>query len=266
MSNDPRQRDPRYPAPPNPREFSFDRNRGIHVPNAELPEGPRSNDEGHHKKSFGERALPWLTFLVLASQTAIFWKTLDITKQTLPKVGEQAEAATKQATTADRSFEASARAWVVSGDKMSNTCPQAGEKMAIHYFTVNSGARPAVGVSSQTSARVVAADPSYVFPESPPYDDPKLIALFQQPSISVIGPRQKMYDTVYTHEPLTADQLRGLVAPRPQYTLFVYGKITYEDGFGKKRYTHWCRRWQPEGSCGVSRFVWCGTYNAVGDS
>lgn len=154
--------------------------------------------------------------------------------------------------------EAQARAWIVPSVDLTATCPSADRPIIIEGSLVNSGNRPAVDAITQTMTWIAVGTPGYLpfpFPIDPVYPP---IGMRVQSAV-LAAPNAKLFDRI--ERPLTGGEANALNGR--QATLFVYGKATYEDGYGIERHTVFCFYWYPERDCSVYSFRMCDSYNGA---
>ncbi len=184
-------------------------------------------------------------------------KSLRLTANALKQARVSNDLVAKSNEIARRGNEASSRAWVVHGRDFTPICLAAGKPIEVAYTLVNTGNRPATEVFKHSMIRVLsAAGDNYRF--NPPDKVPYPSFGKRVPSLSVAGPGQRINDTLIAKPGPSRDLVEGILAERD--TVYLWGKVTYQDGYGVDRLSTWCFRWKPKSRC-EGTFITCDQYN-----
>lgn len=153
------------------------------------------------------------------------------------------------------SYEADARAWMVLDTKEMTVepCPPRVDSVVTIHF-VNAGKSPARNLESNAHLAMM----------TPPLADPPPSHMTQEiprdPSVSVIGPGMPYEQTIPMKAPEAVTRDATVMS---QMRLYVWGVVTYQDGFSKTRHTRFCAEWTPSPVARKANFTFCDHWNDV---
>jgi hypothetical protein len=192
-----------------------------------------------------------LQFIALIAQAIIIGITLRENRRLIDANRASADAATVNATATKALVEVGQRPWVsVQGidvkDRIDDSCPT----MNLVTTFLNSGVTPAMRVLAYYYYLFLPGD----FPDLPAYTSDQS----STPIPFTISAREQRLVTVRLALPNTevARWING------DTHLYIYGLVTYGDGFGKEHQTQWCNRY--DGGVGkATMFTLTGKHEAI---
>jgi hypothetical protein len=221
-----------------------------------IPRGVASYWESLKGKGKSNRLIAVATVVIAFAGAATWWEAYSSGKQTekiiaaderlahgIENVFAQANNSLKASIEASRMDQ---RAWV-GVVKLNSFNFRVGPNFSIPFDVVNSGKTPALNVRTKTALKSVENGNRFI----PMYQEPTMV-----PSLGVIQPQVHSELTTLPVD-ISASQFGDIKNGRG--TLYAYGRIDYDDIFGRPHETTFCVKY----SAGNTIPIQCDAYNAA---